>query len=150
MLQSVSVWVFITCLLSVFGATSADAGGACGNLRCRHPSWITRPSAYHHSCLPKKDPQLQLQLLYGATAVLRGGFNVNIRTLSGKTIVVEVDPDETVESLKAKIRDKEGIPPEQQRLIFGAKHLDPLKAVSDYDIREDSTLNLVLRLRGGK
>jgi hypothetical protein len=81
---------------------------------------------------------------------LRGGFNVNVRTLSGRTIALELEPDESVESLKAKIRDKEGIPAEQQRLIFGAKHLDPLKAVSDYGIEADSTLNLVLRLRGGR
>ena len=80
---------------------------------------------------------------------LRGGMNVNVRTLSGKTITVELSPDESVESLKQKIRDKEGIPPEQQRIIFGARHLDPLKSVSDYDIEDGSTLNLVLRLRGG-
>lgn len=74
---------------------------------------------------------------------------MNVRTLTGKTITLELEPDETVESLKSKIRDKEGIPPEQQRLIFGARQLDPLKAVSDYDIDEGSTLSLVLRLRGG-
>lgn len=79
----------------------------------------------------------------------RGGMVVNVRTLSGKTITLDLTPDESVESLKAKIQDKEGIPPEQQRIIFGARHLDSLKAISDYDIEEGSTLNLVLRLRGG-
>ena len=76
-------------------------------------------------------------------------MNVNVRTLSGKSITVELAPDDSVEALKAKIREKEGIPPEQQRIIFGARHLDPLKSVADYDIVDGSTLNLVLRLRGG-
>ena len=80
---------------------------------------------------------------------LRGGMQVFVKTLSGKTISVECEPDESIESLKEKIMAKEGVPPDQQRIIFGGKQLDTQKNLSDYDIDDDSTLHLVLRLRGG-
>ena len=81
---------------------------------------------------------------------IRGGMQVFVKTLTGKTISVDVEPDESVESLKAKISEKEGVPVDQQRIIFGGKQLDALKSLSDYDIDDDSTLHLVLRLRGGE
>jgi len=80
---------------------------------------------------------------------IRGGMQVFVKTLSGKTISVECEPDESIESLKAKIMEKEGVPPDQQRIIFGGKQLDTQKNLSDYDIDDDDTLHLVLRLRGG-
>ena len=95
-----------------------------------------------------------LQLVLG----LRGGGGndsgsdtkrIYVKTLQGKNISLDVQDGESIDSIKKKIQDKEGIPSDQMRLVFNGKQLEDQNTIQDYGIDSDSTVHLVLRLRGG-
>lgn len=78
-----------------------------------------------------------------------GSLQIFVKSINGKTRTLTVRPTDTIGHIKQQIQEKEGIAPEEQRLIFAGKNLEDTKTVAEYNLTADSTLHLVLRVRGG-
>jgi len=75
---------------------------------------------------------------------------IKVRTLTGKEIELDIESDYKVSRIKERVEEKEGIPPVQQRLIYGGKQMADEKTAADYNLEGGTTLHLVLALRGGR
>jgi ubiquitin C len=121
---------------------------ACGNLRVS----VDWQRLFSERALPDestcRDCQLKDGCVLGLASVPADGKYISVRTLTGRPVVIAVELTDRIEDVKTKIQDKEGIPPDQQRLIYKGGQLEDGNTLGDHAVPFGAVVHFVLRLRG--